>query len=205
MCVDTLVQHLSTAYATDAFGRNSRVGSTGQARCTPREKARSFHCSTCRRPELRTGSPIAVSLVRAREAETLPIRQGTRTGEEPGHRPSPTRKARLAAHLRIVHGARLDASPCSQVLRGSLLTVGQERVVTRGVPAHEHLLLLRSSVRVGTSEVRRGLRRRQGNCTHKQKQRRQQREAGKSMRRQLTVGDRAHKRRTHRSRQHVSE
>ena len=36
-------------------------------------------------------------------------------------------------------------------------------------------------------------------------QRRQQREAGKSMRRQLTVGDRAHKRRTHRSRQHVSE
>ena len=155
--------------------------------------------------ELRTGSPIAVSLVRAREAETLPRRQGTRTGEEPGHRPSPTRKARLAVHLRIVHGARLDASPCSQVLRGSLLTVGQERVVTRGVPAHEHLLLLRSSVRVGTSEVRRGLRRRQGNCTHKQKQRRQQREAGKSMRRQLTVGDRAHKRRTHRGRQHVSE
>ena len=31
--------------------------------------------------ELRTGSPIAVSLVRAREAETLPIRQGTRTSE----------------------------------------------------------------------------------------------------------------------------
>ena len=31
--------------------------------------------------ELRTGSPIAVSLVRAREAETLPRRQGTRTSK----------------------------------------------------------------------------------------------------------------------------
>ena len=57
MCVDTLVQHLSTAYATDAFGRNSRVGSTGQARCTPREKARSFHCSTCRRLSYARGRP----------------------------------------------------------------------------------------------------------------------------------------------------
>ena len=153
-----------------------------------------------------TGSPIAVSLVRVREAETLPRRQGTRNGEEPAHRPSPARKARTgcAVHLRILRVAWLHASPRSKVLCGSLLTVGKESVVTRGVSAHEHLLFLRCSARVGTSEIRRGLRRREGNCTHAEAAS-AQREAAKALRQQLTVGDSANKRRTHRSRQHVSE
>ena len=53
--------------------RASSLNPTGKGKIVPL-----FYLSAT---ELRTGSPIAVSLVRAREAETLPRRQGTRTSE----------------------------------------------------------------------------------------------------------------------------